>query len=365
MSNPAIIIPGIDLSVIPTPTPAQIDQAIRTAYPAVGVGGVILSSTAPDTVTYPALGRFIWSESVDDIDYVPTGNIYTFNGTTWVLYETTTADNILDGSISLAKLEEPGLVNSLYLLRAQSGGGGYELVPVNTAIADGSLPVIKLVAGAASTMLITDEFGTVSWIGMTTILKPLIDASVAAAFLSQVVPPANISHTGAIARMGIVFDGTVVKWAYIDQQIRDGTLTIFALTPEGEIGKVMRSNAAGDGFDYVTLKSGYYTAHADIQALPAAGATAIFAHGLATKPDRAGGFIECVTVDGTFAVGDRVPWDRVYPTEDSGVFWDATNIKLPRLAGAPGYQVQKQDGSGYYAIVGARWKCGAWADYIV
>lgn len=256
MSNPQIIVPGIDLSVIVSPTPAQIDQAIRTSYPPTNIGGIVLASLAPDTVTYPLLAGFIWSETVDDIDYVPTGNIYTFNGVTWVLHQTSNGADIDNGSITFDKLAVPGAPDALKIMRANVGGTGYELVPVLSTIDAGTFPLNKLVPGANNTMLIVNGSGTVTWVDSNGLIDARVSAAIVAAINALTIPISKIlPGTGAVGQvLGLYLDGATVKtyWVYPDALIRDHTITAAKLNPEASHGgDLLQVNPGSTAFDYV------------------------------------------------------------------------------------------------------------------
>ena len=84
MAKYLVVIEGFDPSPLPTtPSNAELLQMVREAQFASDVGGLILSSTAPNVVQYPILARFRWVKT--DVSLVPIGEFYYHDGSSWVI----------------------------------------------------------------------------------------------------------------------------------------------------------------------------------------------------------------------------------------------------------------------------------------
>ena len=82
------------------------------------------------------------------------------------------------------------------------------------------------------------------------------------------------------------------------------------------------------------------------------------AHGLSTTPSFVVVILECLTIDGGWAVGDKLPMSAGMAgfnvTPSFQVFWDGTDLQLNLLSAAPGI-LHKTSGSSLN-ITAASWK---------
>jgi hypothetical protein len=177
-----------------------------------------------------------------------------------------------------------------------------------------------------------------------------------------------ITRAGAVALVAgdivveqmviVVFDGTNFQMLNPSAQT---TVSVANIAP-GTDRQFIRTNSS---LVSVWETSTYGTSSLLLQALPAAGSLKNFPHLLTSNPNGAGGFIQCITPQFGYEVGDRVPWsalqyqvgsDEIYSVSDC---WDSTNVTLIRPGDAGALELNGKLGGG--AITDAFWKCGAWA----
>lgn len=158
-----VLIEGFDPTSVPTtPTNAQLLQEVREAQFASDIGGLILSSTAPNVVQYPILARFRWVKT--DVSLVPIGEFYYHDGSSWVIEKpavgSITGSMLVDGTVGIEKLNAAG--DPLQIIRINAGGTAFEFVDITDAIPDSSLSTDKLAAGSGADLALLSGLGG-SW----------------------------------------------------------------------------------------------------------------------------------------------------------------------------------------------------------
>lgn len=158
-----VILEGFDPTSLPTtPSNAELLQMVREAQFASDVGGLILSSTAPNVVQYPILARFRWVKT--DVSLVPIGEFYYHDGSSWVIEKpavgSITGSMLVDGTVGIEKLNAAG--DPLQIFRINAGGTAFEFVDVVDAIPDSSLSTDKLAAGSGADLALLSGLGG-SW----------------------------------------------------------------------------------------------------------------------------------------------------------------------------------------------------------
>lgn len=163
MAKYLLIIPGFDPTSVPTtPTNAQLLQEVQEAQFSTDIGGIILSSTAPDVVHYPILARFRWAKT--DVSLVPIGEFYYHDGSSWVIEKpavgSITGDMLVDNTVGIEKLKADG--DPLQIIRINAGGTAFEFIDIVDAIPDSSLSTDKLAAGSGADLALLSGLGG-SW----------------------------------------------------------------------------------------------------------------------------------------------------------------------------------------------------------
>lgn len=206
MADKSYLDSGMDLLALDCITKADVQQAITQAQPKVDTGFVILSETAPDVVTYPALARFLWLQTSG-------GNalkkLYYYNGTNWTSLLLVTADDILNGTITLPKLNLSG--SAPYdIIQVNAAGTAAGWVSVVNAIINGSVPLTKLVPPAAGTYVLMGVGSTWAIVSIDNFPTYLLDNDVPVAKLVK----GGISTAGLLLTTSA--DGTTIAWSQFD-----------------------------------------------------------------------------------------------------------------------------------------------------
>jgi len=154
---------GVDLSALSSVTQAQLMQAINQIAPLSNVGGIIAQATAPDIASNARFARYVWI----DTSAVPY-TLKTYQSGAWTASTVGTnainaATQIVDDTITLAKLKS-------------SGATAAQVLTVNTSkvvaftnpadvIPSGTLPVASINAVApANGSFIRKASGAASWV---------------------------------------------------------------------------------------------------------------------------------------------------------------------------------------------------------
>lgn len=104
---------------------------------------------------------------------------------------------------------------------------------------------------------------------------------------------------------------------------------------------------------------GYSSATSSELAIPSAGATATFAHGLGALPNDVQVFLRCTTADSPFAVGENIPVTTHISIDGTSEFGmmaqvDTTNVKVIR--GANAANIYNSSNGNAFAITDANWR---------
>lgn len=348
----------IDYTALTCVTKADLNQGFDTLQPESDIGYVISGQSAPDCVTYPVLAGFLWLEL--DGSNVPTGNLYYYNGTTWVLFGITDGANILDGTITLSKLSLVG-ANANDLIFVNGTATGFVFNSLLSGIATNTLPVDRLVKGGTSTMLVTDATDEIAWPTITSVVSPIVDAAVTEAFVNGTFTLAQISTTGALANQVIAYQGLGVNyWAYPDTLLRDGLVGLAKLNVTAEAGlNLLRVNAGSTSVETVTATSVVTPLITSTLAARAANSGELamptptisdpnpvsFVHGLASRPTKVWATVYCHTTDAVtgYVAGDEIPISVVRRATQSysefSMNWNDTTIYVVGQTGLSALQL--------------------------
>ena len=371
----------IDYTAITCVSKADLNQGFDTLQPESDIGYVISSQTAPDVVTYPALASFLWAEL--DGSNVPTGNLYYYNGTTWVLFGITDGANILDGTITLAKLSLAG-ANANDLIFVNGTATGFIFGSLLGAIATNTIAIDKLVKGANDTMLVTDSTGQIAWPTITSVVSPIVDAAVTEAFVNGTFTIAQISNTGALTNQVIAYQGLGVNyWAYPDQLLRDGQVSLAKTNVSAQTGlNLVRVNAGSTSLETVTAASvvtplvvSTLTARAANSgqlALPTPTVSnpnqVSWAHGLTSRPTKVWATVYCNTSDAVpgYVAGDEIPIETVFRASQTypefTMNWNDTTIYVVGQSGLTALQLPRNSDRTRVTMTQANWRIKIYAE---
>lgn len=304
MAEPQMLTEGFDPTGLTQITLSQLLQMIREATPTDPFGFVINGSGVPSGVygftDLDLLEKFIYKDT-------DTGTTYWFTQpTTWTPTPTgtiTSASQITNGTVTLAKLAEPGVPNALYILRANSGGTGYELVNIISAITNGTLTFNKLVAGTEGQLL---YFTGGAWTPTTFSFLGLINSYIAQ--ISYLTLNPNSGTPLSLLRINA--GGTSFEVATLSQVVGTQSLpTTVLVGGTGNVGKV--PTVQSDGTVVLTTPASgptsYRTADASLVAVPTSNGTEVsFSHGLGGIPSQWWFTLVCQTTNLGYAVGEEV-----------------------------------------------------------
>lgn len=230
----------IDFTSLTCISKSDIQQGIETAQPYPHQGMVIWQSTAPDVVTNSELATFLWGKTADDVDYVPTGDFYFYNGSSWEEITLIDGSKLADGSVSLTKLSLTGST-PYFIIQVNSLGTALQWVSVINAIVNNTLPVAKLVSPDS-----TNNYVLVSLAGVKSFATPT--DFVTNVIVANTVPVAKLVPGAANALrefLSTKVDGSGTEWV---------TLDIARLYASGfNANEVAKRNAANNGWEGYNL----------------------------------------------------------------------------------------------------------------
>ncbi len=227
------------ISVVGTPTNAQLDLMLSDSRPNTTIGVTVWSDSAPDVVVYPDLIRCRWGKTSAG---VPTGDFYYHNGTTWKLEEATAVDGakLINASVPITKLSAVG--GSPYdLIQVNAAGTGFQFVS--------QLSYDKLDDGGSSDSVLfwtaaDNLWAAVNWAVIfeerlvnSTIKQDQIKDSdgVGSAFQVPYLTATNGRCT----------------WGWADELLRAGSVAPSKIEFDNtKTGKLLALNTTADGFDY-------------------------------------------------------------------------------------------------------------------
>lgn len=254
MANYPFIYRGFDpTSVVGTPTNSQLLQMIAEAKPTFKQAGMfVISSSAPNVVTYPDLAFAIWLE-LNLGGTALTGNQYYYNGTTWVAIPlpagAVTNAAIADGTIEIDKFSVAGGAAD-QIIAVNAGATAFEFTTVVSKIANGSLSITKLAPPTAGDVLYGNPSNQWTLQNLATIIDDTISDSV--------IPIANVKDVTSAYIEGqvpaVAVPGGYMQPFYIEDLLRNNQTPTQKLNLGGiaNAGKVMAVNAAGTDVEYQT-----------------------------------------------------------------------------------------------------------------
>lgn len=243
------LVEGLDTTGLECVTKADLMQMVRNAYPYNGYGWLINSQTAPDVVATPILENFIWVELDGNND--KTGNMYRYNNGAWELIQLIDGSKMADNSLPISKILRGG--NALDIIQANAANNALLWVAVTDAIQNNSLIPSKLVApDGVNNYVLTCLAGVKAFTLFSTL---------ATLFNNNTIPIAKLVQGAANLFLRMKSDGTVPEWT--TAQIAD------LLAPGFAAGQVPKRNAGNTGWEPYTPAAGsvpqYLAASATLQ----------------------------------------------------------------------------------------------------
>lgn len=343
----------VDLLSLPCITPANVQQAIDTAYPFPNQGFIIWADTAPDTVADPILRNFFWGLTVGGVKPINSEDleVYFFNGTSWELIPL----QVLPGSIQLTDIDLDGSL-PFYIIQVNAGGTALQWISIPNAIQDNTIPPAKLlVQNNVDSFILTSFAGTKAFTEIAAFFAAIADGT---------IPVSKLTPGAADALRQVLTTnvaGTAVEWTRLD------------IANIGAIGSApnqgVRRNAGNTAWEFYTppvtsvvslTNSGAYWA------VPAGGSVIAIPHAQSAIPGMVRVVLRCAvaTVDG-YLLDDELDLFSVTCNSDGtdqycafSVATDATNITvgvLP-LTGGPGlFSYFPKAGGAVVTFASANW----------
>lgn len=318
------LIEGLDPTPLACITKSELLQMIRNATPYTDQGWIIWADAAPDVVTNPELAKFLWGKTVAG---VPNKEIYYYDGATWSLLPYADGTLLAPGSVSITALNLTG-GNAYDILQINAGGTALAWVTIPNAIQNGTIQPVKIapIADAANYVL-TSLSGTTAWTTLSAMLTALANNS---------IPLIKLVFGGANTFLRMNAGATTPEWTTVD---------VADLLAAGYVaGQSIRRNAGNTGWEGFTpvpnsgLTNSFVSSLIALPVAPAFATTPV-AHGLGTVPKITYLRLVCISTDQGYAVGDELDASTVSPRDSDDDFHyhvvtDATNITIVGPASA-------------------------------
>lgn len=239
-------IEGLDPTALACLTKADILQMIHAAKPYTAFGMLIFAVNAPDVVVNPEQKYFLWIKVVDLINYVPTGDIYYYNGTSWTLWILLDGSKLTDNTVPLSKIKRVGTA-AYDIIQVNSTNNGLIYTSIVNAIQAASITLAKIANGGAGNFVFASIGGTNQF---------YTPAQLVALFGSAAFNLTQIANGGIgndYFLMSISGINTFVLAANLVNYIEDNTINKSKLLHTGgSAGQSIRINSAGNGWEFYT-----------------------------------------------------------------------------------------------------------------
>lgn len=291
--------------------PAALNQGFDTLQPTSDIGLIILSATAPNVVSYPALARFLWAQTVAG---VPNGTYYYYGPAGWTLLNLEDGARLLPQTVALSALSAAGGTPG-DIIQVASSGGYFVFTSLASAFTNGTLDPLKLIPGAEGQIL-TVQGGVAAWV--------TFDSSALIGKIANNTLPVTKLLPGAGKQLLRTNAGaTAAEWADVLSVLEDNSVPVNKIAPgTTNANKLVGVNADGTLVTYVTpAYSRVQTFQSAVRTVPTPGNYVEEAYGFASYPSTYGAFFQCKTANNGFAVGDRIMPSDV---ESSGL-----NVEAP------------------------------------
>lgn len=334
---PQELVKGVDLTGITSPSAAQLNQLVDRAYPASGRGFVYVASAAPDTTNYTRFTNYLWL----DISTLP-GSLKSYATGSWV------SASIGVGAVSSANLAADAVISGKIAANAVW----------TTNINDNAITSAKILAGA-----ITDSKYAAGSITTGAISNSTVNSDI---IIDGTIVTADIAAsqiTGALIANGSVSNIHLATGF----QLYNTNLAAGSVTSSNIVANAIQTtNIAGSAVTRTNLSFSLYTNNTPAAvAIPAAGATATIAHGLAATPQIVRTVLRNTSTDDEWDAGDEV---EIWAFSDASaanvsafaVYVDATNVNIVRSSDAGGVYFMTKDGGVAGTIDTSKWEIKAY-----
>lgn len=281
--------------------PAALNQGFDTLQPEADIGLIILSATAPNVVSYPALARFLWAQTLAGI---PNGAYYYYGPAGWTLLNLEDGARLLPQTVALSALSAAGGTPG-DIIQVASAGGYFVFTSLASAFTNGTLDPLKLIPGAEGQIL-TVQGGVAAWV--------TFDSTALIAKIANNTLPVTKLLPGAGKQLLRTNAGaTAAEWVDVLSVLEDNSVPVNKLAPgTTNANKLVGVNADGTLVTYVT------PAYSRVQVSltgpwlpPTVGNYVEADYGFVSYPTTFDAFFQCKTVNNGFAVGDRISYKEI------------------------------------------------------
>lgn len=285
--------------------PAALNQGFDTLQPEADIGLIILSATAPNVVSYPALARFLWAQTVAG---VPNGTYYYYGPAGWTLLNLEDGARLLPQTVALSALSAAGGTPG-DIIQVASGGGYFVFTSLASAFTNGTLDPLKLIPGAEGQIL-TVQGGVAAWV--------TFDSTALIAKIANNTLPVTKLLPGAGKQLLRTNAGaTAAEWVDVLGVIEDNSVPVNKLAPgTTNANKLVGVNADGTLVTYVTpaYSRVQISQNAAPLLLPATGNYVEYTYGFDGYPSSFTAIFQCKVANSGFAIGDRIHYTEVNAT---------------------------------------------------
>jgi hypothetical protein len=333
---------GLDLTGRTTVTPYQLNQLVDAGTVRTNRGLLLITNAAPNVVAYPRYTNMVWLDQSSIPFVLKTWNA---NSNAWLAVSfgtnAITTAQIGDGQITTAKIAD-GAVTTIKL--------GDNSVTSDKIIA-GQITSSKMANNSVTTLSITNGAVTTEKLAINSVnTTNVVDGAITSNKIAAATITSDKFAPGAIGAASI----------------SDNSITAAKMQADS----IRATNIVNGAITTNKLSFLLYQSTNSTVAIPAAGATSTFTHGLTSTPHS----VRVVLVNGTtdlqWDAGDEVDVFAVLDSNSRPAFTvnaTATTIRITRssaLAATTGLMMSKDDGSySTGTITIANWTLKVYAVY--
>lgn len=330
---------GVDFTGLTGFTPATLNQLVDNAVPGTNRGFVLIKGTTPDTATYPRFTNYLWL----DISALPY-TLKSYQTGSWV------AATVGADAITTAMLQN-GSVTGVKIASTTI---------TTTNVANNAITDIKIQDGAITALKYANASITTGAISNNTISTALI--------LDNAITTAKIQDaavTGAKIASGAISNSHLAANSVFNTNLAVNAVANTNL----QTGAVQATNITDGVISRAKLSFSLYTNNTPAAvSLPAQGATATIAHGLAGAPQITRVVMRCTSTDVGWASGDEV---EVWAFTDNSaanetvfaVYVDATNVNILRDGDSATIRIGNKSTGVGASIDTTKWQLKAYCVY--
>lgn len=227
---------GLDPTGLTCISTSDLLQMIRAAQPYPKQGFAIFQSIAPDVITNPELAYFFWVKTIDDVNYIPTGEIHYYDGSDWQDFTKLNGARILPHTVDINALSlalsapydiiQINALGNALIWRSIPDAIQTNTIPADRLLAPDALNkyILTCFAGAKTFMLVSGFFNTIDNNIIPTDKLVRGGVSTTASYLQTkpdgtgtiwaVVDVTNLAAAGALAGQSIRRKSDNSTWEY-------------------------------------------------------------------------------------------------------------------------------------------------------